>query len=306
MQPKVFDLNSVIADLERMLRRMIAEDIEMRTMLQAKLGNVRADPGQIEQVIVNLAVNARDAMPFGGKLTIETANVYLDETYAQQHLAVVPGAYVMLAVSDTGMGMDAETQQHIFEPFFTTKEVGKGTGLGLSTVYGIVKQSGGNIWVYSEPDKGTTVKIYLPRVDEGAEEYKRPVALTDLPQGNETILLVEDDEMVRRLAREVLKTSGYQVLEAASGSAARKVCEQNKEVIHLLLTDVVMPGMSGREVVNRLLPLHPEMRVLYMSGYAENAIVHHGVLDEGINFIQKPFSPQALALKVREVLDSRI
>jgi two-component system cell cycle sensor histidine kinase/response regulator CckA len=306
MQPKVFDLNSVIADLERMLRRMISEDIEMRTMLQAKLGNVRADPGQIEQVIVNLAVNARDAMLFGGKLTIETSNVYLDETYAQQHLAVVPGAYVMLAVSDTGMGMDAETQQHIFEPFFTTKEVGKGTGLGLSTVYGIVKQSGGNIWVYSEPGKGTTVKIYLPRVDEGAEEYKRPVALTDLPQGNETILLVEDDEMVRGLAREVLKTSGYRILEAASGSVARQICEQNKEVIHLLLTDVVMPEMSGREVVNRLLPLHPEMRVLYMSGYAENAIVHHGVLDEGISFIPKPFSPQALALKVREVLDSRI
>ena len=306
MQPKILDLNSVIVDLERMLRRMIAEDIEMRTMLQEKLGNVRADPGQIEQVIMNLAVNARDAMPFGGKLTIETANVYLDETYAQQHLAVVPGAYVMLAVSDTGMGMDAETQQHIFEPFFTTKEVGKGTGLGLSTVYGIVKQSEGYIWVYSEPGEGTTVKIYLPRVEEGAAEYKRPVALTDLPKGNETILLVEDDEMVRRLAREVLKTSGYQVLEAASGGAARQICEQNKEVIHLLLTDVVMPEMSGREVVNRLLPLHPEMHVLYMSGYAENAIVHHGVLDEGISFIQKPFSPQALALKVREVLDSRL
>jgi len=306
MQPKVFDLNLVIADLERMLRRMIAEDIEIRTMLQEELGNVRADPGQIEQVILNLAVNGRDAMPFGGKLTIETTNVYLDEAFAQQHLAVVPGAYVMLAVSDTGMGMDAETQQHIFEPFFTTKEVSKGTGLGLSTVYGIVKQSGGNIWVYSEAGKGTTVKIYLPRVDEGAEEYKRPVTLTVLPEGNETILLVEDDEMVRRLARDVLKTSGYQVLEAASGSVARQICEQNKEVIHLLLTDVVMPEMSGREVVNRLLPLHPEMRVLYMSGYAENSIVHHGVLDEGISFIAKPFSPQALTLKVREILDSRI
>jgi len=305
MQPRVFDLNSVIADLEKMLRRMIAEDIELRTRFQAKLGNVKADPGQIEQVIVNLAVNARDAMPLGGKLTIETANIDLDETYAQQHLAVVPGAYVMLAVSDTGMGMDAETQQHIFEPFFTTKEVGKGSGLGLSTVYGIVKQSGGNIWVYSETGKGTTVKIYLPRVDEVAEEYKRTVAQSDLPQGNETILLVEDDEMVRRVAREVLKTSGYRVLEAASGSAARQICEQNKDVIHLLLTDVVMPEMSGREVVNRLLPMHPEMRVLYMSGYAENAIVHHGVLDQGISFIQKPFGPQALALKVREVLDSR-
>jgi len=304
MQPRVFDLNVVIADLERMLGRMIAENIELRTRLQTKLGNVRADPGQIEQVIVNLAVNARDAMPFGGKLTIETANIYLDETYAQQHLAVTPGPYVLLAVSDTGMGMDAETQQHIFEPFFTTKEVGKGSGLGLSTVYGIVKQSGGNIWVYSETGKGTTVKIYLPRVDEVAEEYKRTVALTDLPPGNETILLVEDDEMVRRLTRDVLTTSGYLVLEAASGSAAQIICEHHKDVIHLLLTDVVMPEMSGREVVNRLLPLHPEMRVLYMSGYAENAIVHHGVLNGGINFIQKPFGPQVLALKVREVLES--
>ena len=304
LQPKVFDLNSVIADLERMLRRMIAEDIEIRTMLQREVGNVKADPSQIEQVIINLAVNARDAMPFGGQLTIETADVYLDETYAQQHLTVVPGAYVMLAVSDTGIGMDAETQLHIFEPFFTTKEVGKGTGLGLSTVYGIVRQSGGNIWVYSEPGKGTTVKVYLPRVDEGAEEYKRSVPLSDLAQGTETILLVEDDEMVRQLAREVLETSGYQVLEAASGSAARLICEQTKEAIQLLLTDVVMPKTSGREVVNRLLPLHPEMRVLFMSGYAQNAIVHHGVLDEGIDFIEKPFSPQALALKVREVLDA--
>jgi PAS domain S-box-containing protein len=305
LQPKVLDLNSVIADLERMLRRMIAEHIEMRTTLEQKLGNIRADPSQIEQVIMNLAVNSQDAMPFGGKLTIETANVFLDEAYARQHLAVTSGHYVMLAVSDTGSGMDPEVQQHIFEPFFTTKEVGKGTGLGLSTVYGIVKQSGGSIWIYSELNKGTTVKIYFPRVEEGVEEYKRPVALPDLAKGTETILLVEDDEMVRKLARAVLETSGYSVLEAAGGNDAQQICEQYPESIQLLLTDVVMPEMSGREVVKRLLILHPEMSVLFMSGYAQNAIVHHGVLDEGINFIEKPFSPQALALKVREVLDAR-
>jgi CheY-like chemotaxis protein len=200
--------------------------------------------------------------------------------------------------------MEEEIRQHIFEPFFTTKELGKGTGLGLSTVYGIIKQSEGSIWVYSEPGKGTTFKIYLPRVEESAEEYKRPVVTADLSQGTETILLVEDDDLVRKLACEVLETSGYRVLEAATGEAAILICEQRKEVIHLLLTDVVMPQMSGREVSNRLLSLHPEMRIVYMSGYAENAIVHHGVLDEGTWFIQKPFSPHALALKVREVLDA--
>jgi len=304
LQPIVFDLNFVISDIEKMLRRMISEDIQIRTTLQKELGNVKADPGQIEQVLMNLAVNARDAMPFGGKLTIETANAYLDEAYAQQHLAVIPGEYVMLAVSDSGTGMDAETQLRIFEPFFSTKEVGKGTGLGLSTVYGIVKQSGGNIWVYSEPGKGTTFKIYLPRVNEGAQEYKRPVISPDLVKGTETILLVEDDEMLRTLASDVLKASGYRVLEAADGSTAQLVCEQSQEKIQLLLTDVVMPGMSGPEVVRRLILLHPEMCVLYMSGYAHNAIVHHGVLDEGINFIEKPFTPQALAMKVREVLDA--
>ena len=306
MQPKVIDLNSVVAELERMLVRMIGEDIEMRTMLQPDLGNVKADPGQMEQVIMNLVLNARDAMPAGGKLTIETANGYLDETYAQQHVAVLPGAYVMLAVSDNGAGIDEETQQHIFEPFFTTKEVGKGTGLGLSTAYGIVKQSGGNIWVYSEPGKGTTFKIYLPRVDEAADEYKHPVATVDLPQGTETILLVEDEEMVLKVARESLMTCGYRVLEATSGKDALLICEQHRETIHLLLTDVVMPEVSGREVANRLLSLHPEMRILYMSGYADNAIVHHGVLDEGTNFIEKPFGPDALALKVRSVLDASI
>lgn len=303
LQPRVLDLNSVIGEIERMLKRMIGEDIELRTAPQTDLGNVKADPGQMEQVIMNLVVNARDAMPSGGKITIETRNVYLDETYAKEHFAVTPGYYVMLALSDTGIGMEEEIRQHIFEPFFTTKELGKGTGLGLSTVYGIIKQSGGSIWVYSEPGKGTTFKIYLPRVEESAEEYKRPVPSGDLSKGSETILLVEDDELVRKLARDVLETSGYRVLEAANGEAALAICEQNEDVIHLLLSDVVMPKLSGRDVANRLQSLHPEMRIVYMSGYANNAIVHHGVLDEGTWFIQKPFSPHELAQKVREVLD---
>ena len=305
MQPLVFDLNSVIGDLEKMLRRLIGEDIELKTRLRPDLGNVKADPGQIEQVILNLVVNSRDAMPSGGKLTIETANCYLDEAYALQHIAVVPGAYIMLAVSDTGVGMEEETRKHIFEPFFTTKEQGKGTGLGLATVYGIVKQSGGNIWVYSEVDKGSTFKIYLPRVDEEAEEYKRSDAVADSPKGTETILLVEDDEMVRRLAREVLQTNGYQVLELDTGELAAMVCREHEGQVHLLLTDVVMPAISGPELANQLQSSYPDMRVLYMSGYTDDAIVRHGVLEPGTNFIEKPFTPEALARKVREVLDKR-
>jgi PAS domain S-box-containing protein len=304
LQPRVFALNTVVADLEKMLRRMIGEDIEFRTNLRAGSGNVKADPGQIEQVVMNLVVNARDAMPSGGKLTIETDNVDLDETYARQHISAVAGPYVLLAVSDTGMGIDEQTRKHIFEPFFTTKETGKGTGLGLSMVYGIVKQSGGNIWVYSELCAGTTFKIYLPRVDERAEQYKHAAAAPQLPEATETVLLVEDAEMVRNLAKEVLETSGYRVLDAANGRDALLICEQSTEVIHLLLTDVVMPEMSGRELVGRLAPLYPNIRVLYMSGYTEDAIVHHGVLKEGINFIEKPFTPDSLALKVREVLET--
>ena len=306
MQPKVFDLNIVVTDLEKMLRRMIGEDVELRVSPGPDLGNIKADPVQLEQVIMNLAVNARDAMPKGGKLSIETSNIYLDESYARDHVSVVPGDYVMLAISDTGCGMDEETRLRIFEPFFTTKESGKGTGLGLSMVYGIVRQSGGNIWVYSEEGRGTTFKIYFPRVTAEAEEYKRAAQTSDVPKGSETILLVEDAELVRKLARRVLETAGYRVLEAGSAEAAIKLCEKiNGDKIDLLLTDVVMPGMSGNDMSKVLLTKQPGMPVLYMSGYTDDAIVQHGVLEAGINFLQKPFSPGALASKVREVLDAR-
>ena len=305
MQPKVFDLNTVVSDLEKMLRRMIGEDIELRVTAETDLGNIKADPVQLEQVLMNLVVNARDAMPKGGKLSIETANVYLDESYSQDHVSVVPGHYVMLAISDTGCGMDEETRQRIFEPFFTTKEQGKGTGLGLSMVYGIVKQSGGNIWVYSEEGRGTTFKIYFPRVTAAAEEYRRAAHGLEVEGGSETILLVEDAEWVRTLARQVLESAGYRVLEAGNADAAIKLFESiNGDRIDLLLTDVVMPGMSGNDMSRILLAKHPGMPVLYMSGYTDDAIVQHGVLEAGINFLQKPFTPAALALKVREVLDA--
>jgi len=306
MQPKVFDMNTVVTDLNKMLRRMIGEDIELRVISQADLGNIKADPVQHEQVIMNLVVNARDAMPKGGKLSIETSDVYLDESYAREHVSVDPGEYVMLAISDTGCGMNEETRQHIFEPFFTTKDSGKGTGLGLSMVYGIVKQSGGNIWVYSEEGRGTTFKIYFPRVTAEAEEYKRAGDAIEMPKGSETILLVEDAALVRTLAKQVLETAGYNVLEAGSAEAALTICEHiNGTRIDLLLTDVVMPGMSGNDMSKVLLKRQPDMPVLYMSGYTDEAIVQHGVLEAGINFLQKPFSPGALASKVREVLDGK-
>ena len=305
MQPKVFDLNTVVNDLEKMLRRMIGEDIELRVSAEIDLGNIKADPVQLEQVIMNLVVNARDAMPKGGKLSIETANVYLDESYSREHVSVVPGDYVMVAISDTGCGMDEETRLRIFEPFFTTKEQGKGTGLGLSMAYGIVKQSGGNIWVYSEEGRGTTFKIYFPRVTAEAQEYKRASQASEVPGGSETILLVEDAELVRTLARQVLQTVGYRVLEAANADAAIKLCDGiNGDRIDLLLTDVVMPGMSGNDMSRILMAKQPGMPVLYMSGYTDDAIVQHGVLEAGINFLQKPFTPAALAAKVREVLDA--
>jgi signal transduction histidine kinase/ActR/RegA family two-component response regulator len=307
MQPKVFDINTVVTELEKMLRRMIGEDIELRVSLQSGLGNIKADPVQLEQVIMNLVVNARDAMPKGGKLSIETTNVYLDESYARDHVSVEPGHYIMLAISDTGSGMDAETKQRIFEPFFTTKAPGKGTGLGLSMVYGIVRQSGGNIWVYSEEGTGTTFKIYFPRVTDTAEEYKRAATTVEVPKGSETILLVEDADWVRQLARQVLERAGYRVLEANSADAALQIIEasSNGTMLDLLLTDVVMPGMSGNDMSKHVLVRRPNLPVLYMSGYTDDAIVQHGVLEPGINFIQKPFSPDALALKVREVLDAK-
>jgi two-component system cell cycle sensor histidine kinase/response regulator CckA len=305
LAPRVLDLNEVIVDTEKMLRRLIGEDIELVTVPGRELSHVKADPGQIEQVILNLALNARDAMPKGGRLTIEASSVTLDEVYADQHISVQPGPYVMLAVSDTGCGMDRETQAHLFEPFFTTKEKGKGTGLGLATVYGIVKQSGGYIWVYSEPGQGTTFKVYLPKIQEPVEATQAPPAERVSAGGSETILLVEDDSSVRSLVHAVLEPRGYKLLVARNGDDALFLCEQHKGPIHLLLTDVVMPGMSGRELAERLSPLHREMKILYMSGYTDNAIVHHGVLEANVRFLQKPFSPPALASKVRTVLNEQ-
>ncbi|MEO6392980.1 MAG: ATP-binding protein, partial [Pyrinomonadaceae bacterium] len=281
----------------------IGEDIEFCTSLDAGVGNVCADPSQMEQVMMNLVVNARDAMPAGGRLTLETSREQLDETYAQHHVEFTAGTYVRLAVSDTGCGMDEATKQKIFEPFFTTKPEGMGTGLGLSTVYGIVKQSGGHIWVYSELGKGTTFKIYFPLVEQTLDVTAPSIGGSDLPPGSETVLVVEDHQVVRKLVVEVLTACGYNVLEAESPHVALALCAKRAEPIDLLLTDVIMPGMSGREVASQSLTVHPEMCVLFMSGYTDQAIVHHGVLDEGTNFIQKPFSPRALAVKVREVLD---
>jgi len=299
---KVLDLNTILHNLDKMLRRIISEDIELVTVLPEELGRVKIDPGQIEQVIMNLAVNARDAMPKGGKLTIETANLELDEVYARNHIAVTPGRYVMLSVSDTGVGMTPEVRDRVFEPFFTTKEKDKGTGLGLSTVYGIVKQIGGNIWVYSELGQGTTFKIYLPRVDEPLDVWGEKV-VEEIPRGNETILIVEDDETVRKLAMRILKRQGYMVLEAHDVDEAFQICEDMKEPIRLILTDVVMPQLSGRQLVEQIRQVRQDFKVLYMSGYADNAIVHHGVLEKGMNFIQKPFTLEGLARKIREVLD---
>jgi len=264
---------------------------------------VKADAGQMDQVILNLAVNARDAMPQGGKLTLETRNVILDEDYAQQHLSLESGSYVALAITDTGCGMDAETLSRIFEPFFTTKEQGRGTGLGLATVYGIIRQSGGSIWVYSEPGRGTTFKIYLPRIEGPVAESEETRGEPESPGGTETLLVVEDDELVRKLTCEALRHYGYQVLEAANGREALLACEKLQGPVSLMITDVVMPQMSGRELADRLHQLHPEMRVLYMSGYTDDAVIRHGLSDTAMFFLQKPFTPSALAIKVREVLD---
>lgn len=301
MEMKVIDLNNLIREMDKMLRRVIGEDIELVNNLAEDLGRVRVDPGQMEQVIINLAVNARDAMPKGGRLTIETANVHLDQGYVNGHVGVDPGNYIRLTISDTGVGMTPEVKSRIFEPFFTTKEKGKGTGLGLSTVYGIVKQSRGYIYVYSEPGMGATFKIYLPRVDEDLE--KRPTEPKELPQGRETILVVEDEKDVRSLIVQILRKQGYKVIEAENGGEAFEACAHHKGKINLLLTDVVMPGMSGRELAEKLLCWQPEMKVLYMSGYTDDAMIRYGVLEAGMNFMQKPFSMEALAQKVRQVLD---
>ncbi|GMW02198.1 MAG: hypothetical protein AMXMBFR84_33340 [Candidatus Hydrogenedentota bacterium] len=304
LAPEVLDLNDVVRDTERMLCRVIGEDIDLATVLHPELGSVKADPGQLEQILLNLAVNARDAMPQGGKLTIETNNVILGEDYTRFHADVQPGRYVMLAVSDTGVGMTEEVKRHLFEPFFTTKETGKGTGLGLAVVHGIVKQSEGSIEVYSEPGVGTSFKIYLPRVEQAAPTGKTWPGLGPAPRGTETLLLVEDEDAVRALTRFTLQQCGYTVLEASRGEDALRVAGNHRKPIQLLITDVVMPGMGGRVLAERLLSLHPEMKVLYLSGYTNDAVVRHGILHEEVNFLQKPFSPSALAHRVREVLEN--
>jgi PAS domain S-box-containing protein len=303
LQPKNLDLNGIVGGLEQLLRRLMGEDIRMHVKMSPDLGTIKADPSQIEQVLMNLVVNARDAMPHGGKLTLETCNAELDHAYASEHVSVKPGRYVMLAVSDSGTGMSPETVAHIFEPFFTTKGGTRGTGLGLSTSYGIVKQSGGYIWVYSEPDHGTTFKVYLPRVDESAEPVEAARLKTEAPKGTETILLVEDEEPVRDLTETVLTSYGYKVVVTQDPEHALAIAESGLQ-IQLVLTDVVMPSMSGRELVRKLMAKHPHLRVLYMSGYTDDIITSGGVLEPGLAFLQKPFTPATLAQKVREALDA--
>ncbi len=305
LELKVLNLNDVVAGIEKMLQRVIGEDLDLAMALTPDLGAVRADPGQLEQVLMNLVVNARDAMPDGGQVTIETAAVELDDAYAKTHSPVVPGPYVLLAVSDTGVGMDEATKNRIFEPFFTTKELGKGTGLGLATVYGIVKQSGGHVWVYSEPGRGTTFKIYLPRVTEPAEALHPVGAGAEVQGGSETILVVEDQADVRTVVRKVLERCGYSILEADRPSAALALADAARALPDLLITDVVMPELNGRELARQLEARWPGLKVLYLSGYTDDAIVRHGVLESGVSFLQKPFTPDTLARKVRQVLDSR-
>ncbi|MBI4870907.1 MAG: response regulator [Candidatus Riflebacteria bacterium] len=303
LQPRVLDLNAVVTDMEKMLRRLIGEDIELTTLRAPDLGRVLADPGQLEQVLMNLAVNARDAMPSGGKLILETENVTLDEGYARTHLDARPGRYAMLAVSDTGSGMTAEVRERIFEPFFTTKDKGKGTGLGLATVYGIVKQSGGSIFVYSEPGKGSSFKIYLPRVDQslGDDLAEEPVATR--PRRGLNVLLVEDSPEVRLLSRNILERIGCHVVDAGDPDEALRLASMPDFSVELLITDFVLPRMSGRDLASRLAASHPRMKILFMSGYTDDAITEHGGLPNGHHFLPKPFTPQGLARKLAEVLE---
>ena len=302
MQPRVFNVNAALMQTQKMLQRVIGEDIELILDLGINVGNIKADPGHVEQAIVNLAVNARDAMPMGGHLRIETSNVVLDENYARTHMGVKPGDFTMVAVSDDGCGMDAETRRHIFEPFFTTKEKGKGTGLGLATVYGMIKQAGGDIWVYSEPEQGTTFKLYFPRVSEPVADPNRGESSLARGSGGETILVVEDEKAVRELTVRILQQLGYLILTASSGNEALEISAGHDGHIDLLLTDVVMPNMSGRQLADHLQQSRPQTKVLFLSGYTENTVVHHGVLDAGVDFLPKPFSRENLSKKLREVL----
>jgi signal transduction histidine kinase/CheY-like chemotaxis protein len=304
LEPKPMNLNDVFAGMAQMLTRLVGEHIELAFVPGPYLGAVRVDPSQIEQVLLNLVVNARDAMCSGGKLTVETSSVVLDQDYADTHFGIEPGSYVVLAVSDTGIGMDAATRARIFEPFFTTKEKGKGTGLGLSTVFGIVKQSGGTIEVYSEPGQGTTFKVYLPRVGAVPVSVSPAMSPTASSRGSETVLLAEDDPQLRALVSTTLRRSGYRVLEAGNGNEALALAEQYGGAIDILLSDVVMPGMGGRQLWERLLLRRPKIKVLFMSGYTSDAVVHHGVEKSELAFVSKPVVPRALLLKLRQVLDA--
>jgi two-component system cell cycle sensor histidine kinase/response regulator CckA len=305
IQPKVLNLNEVLEESMKMLSRLIGENIELKVFAAPDLGNVKVDRSQMEQVILNLVVNARDAITDNGRITIETSNVTLDREYARTHLGVEPGFYVLLAISDNGKGMDAETKRHMFEPFFTTKPVERGTGLGLATVFGIVKQNGGDIWVYSELGQGTTFKIYLPRIPEAAEERRRNSEEKTVQGTDQTILLVEDEEGVRKLISEVLRQNGFKVIEASDALQATQASARHGGDIHLLLTDVVMPHSSGRQLADKLVESRPNMKVLYMSGYTENTVVHHGVLDADVAFLPKPFAFETLLSKISELLNKR-
>jgi two-component system cell cycle sensor histidine kinase/response regulator CckA len=304
MKPKVIDLNRLIVNLEKMLRRLLGEDIALETNAASDLGAVLVDPGQVEQVIMNLCINSRDAMPRGGRIIVETSNVFLESSRRETRMEVMRGDYVRLRITDNGMGMDSETRSHLFEPFFTTKEVGKGTGLGLSMVYGIVKQTGGYIWVESEPGAGATFDIFFPRVHGSAETSSAARPPGEVRGGNESILLVEDESMIRALVRSVLASNGYSVLDADNGEHAKEIFQAHGAGIDLIIADIVLPGISGRDLVEHMKASRPDMPALFMSGYTPDVIDNHGELNPGLAFLQKPFTPESLLLKVREVLDT--